>query len=89
MEQEVIRYTTNITKEEFFNRLPEFKEWVEQTHLFTTIKQMVGTGVRIDMYEYQQSLELTGVIKIEKVEDLPIELLWQFYINSPFYEDRK
>lgn len=73
-----------MTKSRVFSLLPGFKEWIEQTQLFATIRKFAGSGIIIEGLPDSMRLHLTGISKIEKAEDLPIELIQQFFINSPF-----
>lgn len=66
-----------------------FKEWIENTPLFGAIKVHAGTGLIIESLPHGLSLELNRVAKIEKAEDLPIEMIKEFFINSPFYNQIK
>jgi hypothetical protein len=67
----------------------QFKEWVENTQLFSVIKEeshtFRGVNTRIQANDGTLALSLEPGVVIEKAEDLPKELLIQFYINSPFY----
>jgi hypothetical protein len=63
----------------------QFKEWVEKTPLFNAIKNNAGTGLIIELPEYDTRFKLDGVSKVEKAEELPIEILQEFWRNSPFY----
>lgn len=65
----------------------DFKEWIEQTQLFLAIKQHAGTGLIIESLPYGLQIQLNGISKVEKAEDLPIEFIQNFYENSPFYTD--
>ncbi len=67
----------------------EFKEWIENTPLFGAIKVHAGTGLIIESLPHGLSLQLNGIGKIEKAEDLPIEMIKEFFINSPFYNQLK
>ena len=70
-----------------------FLEWVGQTNLFSAIKE--GTKRHSVHYgEYDTAyvikydgneLRLNKGVVIDKPEDLPKEILIQFFLNSPFY----
>lgn len=68
-----------------FQSTPGFKEWIEQTSLFNTIKRFAGTGIIIEGIPDGLRLQLNGISKVEKAEDLPIEMIIQFFNNSPWY----
>ncbi len=74
-----------LEKDRVFNSIPGFKEWIEQTSLFNTIKMHVGSGIRIDLIPNNASYILNKGGKVEKAEDLPIEMIVEFFINSPYY----
>lgn len=68
----------------------EFKRWVENTKLFQTIVAHSGTGVEI--YGFDENIELRLVLsstKITTFEELPKELLKEFFINSPWYNPKE
>lgn len=75
-----------VAKSRVFQSIPGFKEWIEQTSLFNTIKRFAGTGLIIEGIPNGLSLQLNGISNIQSAEDLPIELLIEFYLNSPFAE---
>lgn len=64
------------------NEWKQFVAWVENTSLFHAIKSD-PYGTEIVAQDGSFRLELTG--KVEKAEQLPIPVLYNFYINSPFF----
>ena len=71
---------------DFFVQVPDFKAWIEQTALFHAIVNDVGGTIRL----HGPDGEVTGEFArngrtIKAAEELPIEVLYEFYINSPFY----
>ena len=64
-----------------------FKKWVENTKLFNAIIIHSGNpDCRIDGFSEKLSLSLNlNSRKISTFEELPPELLMEFYINSPWY----
>lgn len=73
-----------------YNEWFEFKTWVEQTKLFQTIVVHSGTGVEIEGIDENDSIRLTlSNRKITTFEELPKELLEQFFIHSPWYDALK
>ena len=75
-----------IMKDRVFESLPGFKEWIEQTSLFSTIKRFAGSGLIIQGLPDSLRLQLNGISNVQAAEDLPIELIQQFYSNSPWHE---
>lgn len=67
-----------------FESIPGFKEWIENTSLFSTIKRFAGSGIIIEGIPDGLRLQLNGISDINVAEDLPVELLLEFYLNSPF-----
>ena len=80
------------TKEKIFKTAPEFKTWIEQTSLFDAIKKDAVYKGTVRTHKEDGSidmeLDLNGVI-IEVAEDLPIELIVQFYNNYPNKQDKR
>jgi len=73
-----------------FARIPELKGWIEQTQLFTTIKAGLEQARKQKLSYYiiqsnEITLKLNIYTQIDKVEDLPVELIGVFYRNSPYY----
>lgn len=74
-----------------FDLRKDFKAWIEQTQLFHAIVNDAKMGAEIrwtDKDKNLQSLQLNGR-QINKAEDLPIELIKNFYLNSPYVGDTK
>lgn len=75
--------------EALFSKVPEFKEWVEKTCLFNKLVYETNhKPVGVDFHRIQSdeiSIDLREGIKINKAEDLPVQLLREFFLNSPFY----
>lgn len=77
-----------------FDNNKVFKEWVEQTSLFSTLVE--GTkilnrgshyiGYKICMNNFEIILAPNHIVNT--VYDLPFELVVEFWKNSPFYESR-
>lgn len=69
------------------------KLWIENTQLFAVIKYhttsggMGGVMPRIRGVDPPLQLSLQQGIVIEKAEDLPIEIIEEFWRNSPFFEE--
>lgn len=73
-----------------FQLAPDFKTWVEQTSLFDSIKNRKKV-IGVDFYEIRAkeiTIRLKDNVIVNKAEDLPIELIENFYINSPFYNPK-
>ena len=68
-----------------FQSIPGFKEWIEQTTLFSHISRFAGTGLIIEGIPDGLRLQLNGISKVETAYDLPIEMIVQFFGNSPYY----
>lgn len=66
-----------------FSRIIGFKEWIEDTSLFHSIVNN-PLAMEIKAIDNSISLKPTGK-KVEKAEDLPVELILEFYRNSPYY----
>jgi len=75
-----------VVKDRVFQSIPGFKEWIEQTSLFCTIQQLAGTGATILGIPDGLQLHMTGISNVQNAEDLPIELIMEFFKNSPWYE---
>jgi len=80
----------------FNNKWTAFKEWVEQTKLFCVIKEETQAQGRNNMFgqiptimttDPYMSFTLKPNVYINAAEDLPQEILLEFYKNSPFYSD--
>jgi len=90
MEEEIIRVSHEVSIKEFFNKLPEFKTWIEQTQLFNVIKQESNpatrayTGIAPKLVSDKIQLQLREGVIITKAEDLPVEMIMVFYENSPY-----
>lgn len=75
-----------------FMMFPGFREWIDQTKLFTSIKEMTSCVMR----HYDSSIkafDATGLVielqiskdKVVKIpDDLPLSLVENFFLNSPF-----
>ena len=68
------------------------KQWIEDTKLFAVIKAYTtgeagGGGVmpRIIGVDPPLSLSLIPGVIINVAEDLPVEIIMEFYRNSPYY----
>jgi hypothetical protein len=67
-----------------FKRNPLFKTWVENTQLFHALIQDSGTGVVLQAFTPEKTLELDLKGKqVYTVFDLPIELVLEFAENYP------
>lgn len=64
----------------------DFKNYIENTVVFRDICRLVGSGVIMEGLADNLKLKLDKVVRVEKAEDLPIELIQHFYENSPFYK---
>ena len=70
-----------------------FKEWVEDTALFDAIKKGTNDarnaliGYRIETPDMTLTLARDRIVN--KFEDLPIEIVKQFYINSPWFNNNQ
>jgi len=70
----------------------QLKHWIEHTKLFTTIKVHTNSGGRFGVMpmivgvDPQLELSLQPGVVINVAEDLPIEIIEEFYRNSPFYK---
>lgn len=72
----------------FFQTKPDFKAWIENTSLFHALKADRGGVIRLHAEDGDIDGEIfRNHIIIEKAEDLPIEMIQQFYINSPWYDN--
>jgi hypothetical protein len=77
------------------NEIPlALKEWIEDTRLFAFLQWETNNvgwhGVLPTLFAADENRPMTlalqpGVV-INRAEDLPIELIEEFYINSPFYK---
>jgi hypothetical protein len=76
-----------IVKDRVFQSIPGFKEWIEQTSLFQNIKRFAGTGIIIEGIPNGLRLQLNGISKVDTANDLPIEMIIEFYNNSPWLGD--
>ena len=78
---------TNI-KNLLITKLAGFKDWVEQTSLFAALSNDFGETIRCHDIDGNISMEFErNGIPINVAEDLPIELLIEFFINSPFFNE--
>ena len=73
----------------------EFLDWVETTQLFNVIKEETqrqgwcGVMPRITTPGGGLQFQLEPGVMIYRATDLPKEVLMEFFINSPFYEQAK
>lgn len=66
-----------------------FKKWVEDTKLFAVIKHHTQNGGFLpEIRSAKISLSLKAGVVVNKMEDLPQELILEFFLNSPFYHER-
>ena len=71
----------------------KFREWVENTQLFHTL--VMATNRRAEGVEYEHIrtpdmlLTIESHIKVHTFDDLPKEMVYQFYINSPWYNNNQ
>jgi len=88
-EIQLYRETSSKDVIERYIKLPKFKEWLENTQLFNVIKEesnshgMMGISPTIVGKGIQLQLE-PGVV-VNRMEDLPLEMVMEFFRNSPFY----
>lgn len=74
--------------EELFKALPEFRAWIRTTKLFNALIEYSGRPeVTLVGFEDQLNpeimMQLSG-IHVSEPEDLPYELVIEFFRNSPF-----
>jgi hypothetical protein len=72
--------------QQLFNEHPDFKTWVESTSLFHAIVHdaKYGASIKYTDQDGEKELKLTGH-QINEAKDLPLELIFDFYKNSPWY----
>lgn len=86
MSQELQKENTQLIAD-FFSAVPEFKAWIENTSLFHALVNDVGGVIRGHGEDGSVVFEMSrGFHIIHKAEDLPIEMIMNFYENSPFYK---
>lgn len=63
----------------------KFRDWVANTSLFHAILQLSGNpDARIEAFTEEEFLSLNlNTHRVDKVEDLPIEMLAKFFQNYP------
>lgn len=80
-----------VLKDRVFSSIPDFKEWIENTQLFQVLKQESNNpsnfGVPTIRSE-QISIGLNSGIKVDTAYDLPIEVIFEFFLNSPYYNNK-
>ncbi len=80
-----------VLKDRVFSSIHGFKEWIENTQLFQVLKQESNNpnnfGVPVIRSEVI-SLNLNNNIKVNSATDLPIEMIEEFFRNSPYYCDK-
>lgn len=83
---------------EILDTLPEFRIWIEQTSLFDTIKRFTNpemidgkpvismfSNINVQLDIEDLNINLLRHAHVQTAYDLPIELVQQFYQNSPFF----
>lgn len=83
---------------DILDALPDFKVWIEQTSLFDTIKRLTNpemidgkpvismfSNVNVNLLTEDLNMNLLRNTNVKTAYDLPIELIQQFYQNSPFF----
>lgn len=83
---------------DILDALPELRVWIEQTKLFNAIKELTNTqiingkpvvsmfdGIPVTLVSESINMNLVRNVSIKTPYDLPIELVEQFYQNSPFF----
>lgn len=68
-----------------------FMRWVEETHLFHAIKEGVKNHKLMGVSYYivravDVELNINTSIDVNKADDLPIEILQNFFLNSPWHK---
>jgi len=78
-----------LTVTEILDAMSAFREWIGETKLYNVLVEQTchpfGVSVRIESDEITIP-ELKSGVKIRTPYDLPIEMIYNFYINSPFYK---
>lgn len=88
------RVPRKYTVKDVLDTQPEFKEWIEQTKLFNVLVELTSGktlwesfgGVQPTIVSSEINISLIAGVVIKTPYDLPLELIGQFYMNSPFFD---
>lgn len=81
------------TVKDILDYLPKFREWIETTKLYNVIKEesnpstafFSNAEIDVNLVSLEIQMQLKRGRLISTPYDLPIELIKQFYMNSPFF----
>lgn len=86
---DLIKNKRAFTVKEILDARLDFVEWIKGTKLYNIIVELTNTpypeGTETVIQSDEINLNLVKGIVVNSPYDLPIELIYEFYANSPFY----